>query len=138
LDVKNHALGRFLQRHPAGDLRTTLFDAHRAALRLPVAALNATELFIPAGDGMFLCRPFNGPDVTTGEHSAHLQAVTWLHRDQLRDDQHPAEPGRVGSRLGDAWFRPAPLRRVRRKGNAFIVMTPDWAEGLGMPADARH
>lgn len=138
LEVPDHALGRLLQRDPAADLDAVLMAAHHAALRAKVDDVHpalrdaARSFLLPAGNGVLTCSIRIGPDVSMGNRTmVHLAAHTWLHRDQLHDDQTPLlVDGVAGDRLGEAILLPAPLKRFipNEDGRGVTVIT--WAPGL--------
>jgi hypothetical protein len=124
VEISDHALLRVLQRDPAADLDAVLLDVHRATLRLAndiateadAAAAAGEErpsgFLVPAGDGVFICEFAAAFDRSVWEGMLAARAVTWLHNDQLHDDQRPEPEGKPGDRLGEGILLPAPLRRV--------------------------
>jgi hypothetical protein len=110
IEVSDHALGRALQRDPTADLGALLFEAHRAAQALRIG-VPKDGFLIPAGRGSFRCSLRGGPDETTGKYCVWVSAHTWLHADQLADDQHFA-PSSATERLGDSLLRPLALRHL--------------------------
>jgi hypothetical protein len=135
LEVTDHALGRLLQRAPNADLSAVLTAAHHAALRVQIMEVGQghPEFLLPAGDGCFACTLMAcEEEVTRNEPQAHIRAGTWLHRDQLHDDQRPiAIDGPPGHRLGESFLLPAPLRSTSIGEDGLMhVATWMWAPGL--------
>jgi hypothetical protein len=140
LEVPDHALGRLLDRSPGADLDEVLFDAHHAALSARLdddqvrAALDdrhARSFMLPAGDGVFRCEIIRAEDASQDlALQVHLFAHTWLHDDQLYDDQVPVlVAGTEGNRLGQSVLLPAPLREFRKiEVDRFAVAV--WAPGM--------
>jgi hypothetical protein len=117
LDVTEHGLARCLQRCPGIDLTAAVFVGHRNLLKAPQNGWDSgREFLLRAGPGVFARDLVLG---TLGEDRLHVnaRAVTWLHSDQLHDDQiTTALPeGVSGSRLGDGSLLPSPLRTICRK-----------------------
>jgi hypothetical protein len=125
LEVPDHALGRAVERSRALHPGVIIRQAHLNLLALPqsVAASMSRKddagVLIKAGAGAFVAELRLAPDVST--HNAvqcHVRVKTWLADDMLGADQNPlCEPGEPGDRLGDAWLRPAPFRRIVRAGD---------------------
>ena len=113
-----------------------LFAAHHAVLRAQVLDVNNHQLgfLLPAGDGVFVCICVGGHEVSRDEPSVYIRARTWLHNDQLYDDQRPlAVDVNIGHRMGESLLLPAPWRRlIHDTGtSATHVMTWKWAPRLG-------
>jgi hypothetical protein len=104
-----HALGRALQRDAAADLDAMLLAAHHAAL---AAAPRAAAFLLPAGSGAFVCSLRAGPDTSTGKDCFWVVGHTWLHSDQLTDDQTFAAAAPPRLALGAALLRPLALRHL--------------------------
>jgi hypothetical protein len=150
IEISDHALLRVLQRDPAADLAAVLFGVHRSALLLPndiaeevdMAAAagegRASGFLVSAGDGVFICEFNAATDRSNWQKMLGVRAVTWLHNDQLRDDQRPEPEGRPGDRLGEGLLLPVPLRRVlprRSPGDpfGFRVEVHRWVGSFGQP-----
>lgn len=136
IEVPDHALGRLLQRAPGLDIDAALRGAHFALLgavqdSVPLARRDA-RFMVPAGPGVFMCSALSGPDISTGgQINVHIHAHTWLHSDQLRDDQEAALIVAAGAgqpRLGQSWLLPFPLRRVVRDGARHSILA--WPPGM--------
>jgi hypothetical protein len=137
IEVPDHALGRLLQRAPGVDIDGALRGAHFALLgavqdSLPLAHRDA-RFMVPAGPGVFMCSALHGPDISTGgQINIHIHAHTWLHSDQLRDDQEAAlivAAGACQPRLAQSWLLPFPLRRLVRADDRCVhVLT--WPPGM--------
>ena len=140
LEVPDHALGRMLDRMPGADIDAVLLAAHHAALRAQLddekirtsLANNKSSFLLPAGDGVFSCEIRAAPDVASGGAlHVHLFAHTWLHLDQLHDDQTPLlVDGAEGARLGDGVLLPAAMHRLDRVDDSGRVQIRIWAPGL--------
>lgn len=136
LEVPDHALLRLLQRSPGVDIGAVLWSAHAAALRArvdneqlyPALADPARTFLLPAGDGVFVCGVIIGEDIKVGL-SCHLFAHTWLHNDQLYDNQTPllVEAG-TGARLGEGLFLPSPLHKLAWAGDDLDI--EPWGPGV--------
>jgi hypothetical protein len=150
VEISDHALLRVLQRDPAADLDAVLLAAHRSALLLSnniaaeadAAAIagegRVSGFLAPAGDGVFIYEFGAATDRSNWQGMLAVRAVTWLHNDQLRDDQRPEPEGRPGDRLGEGLLLPAPLRRVslRRTGDERCgsrVEIHRWVGSFGQP-----
>jgi hypothetical protein len=122
LQVTEHALQRALQRNRRdADLTEVLFDAHRNLLCVPRALVpDRDEFFLPAGDGVFVCRMVLGSLADHGLHQ-HAYARTWLHNDQLHDNQTPVSLTGPYPSLGDGCLLPMPLRKI---DDSTYVITP--------------
>jgi hypothetical protein len=85
LKCTDHALGRFFQRSPRGaDLSVALLDANVNIGRGKLYRLPKDEgVLVSAGDGAFRGRV----DPGGLDHLGLVQAWTWLHTDQLFEDQ---------------------------------------------------
>jgi hypothetical protein len=139
LEVGDHALGRVLQRSPAADLSATILQAHHALLRarlcdlLPNFADPTVAFYLPAGDGVFVCEVHRGKDLSLGcDHSIWIRARTWLHLDQLSDQQERAVlvvDGIPGDRVGDDWFLPVPLKEIVEEDDGRLSVAK-WQYGL--------
>jgi hypothetical protein len=138
IEVTEHALGRLLQRAPGCNIDAVLLAAHRAALRTAEADVPPCEadapppgFLLPAGPGAFVCQLRAGPDISLGgAPMVRMRARTWLHADQLRDDQRPiAIDGERGERLGDWLLMPPPLRLLV-VGDGGRIYPARWAPGL--------
>jgi hypothetical protein len=118
LEVTDHALGRLLEREPAADLDSVLMQAHHSVLRADIESLRAASksqdrLLVNAGEGVFACDFIIGRDVSAGHAiEPHLMARTWLHGDQLCEDQVAMPAGPPGKRAGESLFVPHPLRQI--------------------------
>ena len=87
------------------------------------------RFLLPAGPGAFVCEFSAGRDISdSGELSAHLFLNTWLHDDQLHDDQALVlTDGIDGDRLGESILMPAPLRQfIEIGGGRVAVETLAW------------
>jgi hypothetical protein len=117
LVITQHALGRLIQRAPRADVTAALFEAHNAALNAPIPT-DGNEMLLPAGEGVFVETLIphrldpDAPDQDLDALWAHIHLWTWLHADQLRDDQRPVGCGAPGARLGDFLLLPPPVRVV--------------------------
>ena len=142
LEVPDHALRRLIVRAPGVDIGATLMTAHHAVLRarddneqlFPAAVDPDKSFLVPAGDGVFVCGLVLGEDVKFGT-AAHVFAHTWLHNDQLHDDQTPllVERG-TGARLGESLLLPLPLRRMTRvDGQLKVVAWQPAVAALAAP-----
>jgi hypothetical protein len=60
-----------------------------------------------------------------------VRAVTWLHNDQLHDDQRPEPEGKPGDRLGEGLLLPAPLRRVSIRRTLDEPPASGWRSTVG-------
>jgi hypothetical protein len=150
VEISDHALLRVLQRAPAADLDAMLLGVHRSALRLSndiateadAAAAAGEErpsgFLVPAGDGVFICEFNAAIDRSNWQKMLGVRAVTWLHNDQLHDDQRPEPEGKPGDRLGEGLLLPVPLRRVSlcRAGDepfGFRAEVHSWVGSFGQP-----
>jgi hypothetical protein len=150
VEISDHALLRVLQRDPAADLDAVLLGVHRSVLQLSndiaaeadAAATAGGErpsgFLVPAGDGVFICEFNAATDCSNWQKMLGVRAVTWLHNDQLHDDQRPEPEGKPGDRLGEGLLLPAPLRRVsiRRtvdESPGFRVEIHSWVGFFGQP-----
>jgi hypothetical protein len=142
VEVPDHALLRVLQRNPGADLTAVLLDAHRAVLRLPTddivrrAFLDIASrdeptpgFLMAAGGGVFICEFHFARAASNKEYMIGVRAVTWLHNDQLRDDQRPEPEGVPDQRLGDGILLPLPLRQTTDEEGLF----PGWVGSFGQP-----
>jgi hypothetical protein len=111
IEATDHALGRALQRDPAADLDALILEAHHAALAMRPAG-PIFGFLLPAGNGAFRCSLRAGPDTSTGQDCVWVVAHTWLHNDQLAEDQHLAPAGDPTERLGNHMLRPLALRHL--------------------------
>jgi hypothetical protein len=149
VEISDHALLRVLQRDPAAELDAVLLGVHRSALWLSNDIATAADAaaaagegrasgFLPAGDGVFICEFNAATDRSNWQKMLGVRAVTWLHDDQLHDDQRPEPEGKPGDRLGEGLLLPVPLRRVllhrpvcERCG--FRVEVHRWVGSFGQP-----
>src|SRR5260370_41435687 len=76
------------------NLDATLLAAHHALVRAklsgvaPAFAGRDRRFLVPVDPGVFVCSVLTGKDISFGyELEAHVHAHTWLHGDQLHDDQ---------------------------------------------------
>lgn len=126
MELPDHALHRLAQRHRVVDLRDTILGAHRALLAADLHPLPdpSDDLFLPAGPGAFVGQMTYGKDASArGEPILYFRARTWLHRDQLGDNQVPLAPGQDITRwLGSGPLLPMPLRRLELHRNALHVI----------------
>jgi len=142
LELPDHALGRLIQRQTEADPVADIRAAHHAAFRLRQNDVAPDGWFkrdfhflLPAGPGAFVCFVVKGYYKSPNDDlSVHIRARTWLHTDQLRDDQTPVlDDGAPGERLGDGWLLPEYLRSITLKddGNdeGRLILDP-WAPGL--------
>lgn len=105
----------------------------RAADVLPIINEAQEAVLLPAGNSVFVCSARLAEDVSAGnEPRCHLTARTWLHSDQLHDDQHALlVDGTAGDRLGESLLLPMPLRRIRTDAGAGGTLSVlSWAPGL--------
>jgi hypothetical protein len=112
LEVSDHALHQLIIRAPGVRVAETLLLAHQAALMLPVSQFiqeYVDPVMLRAPLGVFICEWLGGHDPSIDGTAIHLRARTWLHSDQLRDDQQPFHDGAPGDRLGEGHLRPTPL-----------------------------
>lgn len=115
LQCPTHALLRSIERNDRrADLTETVFDAHRNLLRVPRSAItNDEEFLLPAGAGCFIARMVLGILADDSIHQ-HAYARTWLHNDQLFDEQQPVPLHGPGP-LGAGVLLPTPLRAIEPK-----------------------
>ncbi len=141
LEVSDHALLQLLARDPQAEIAATLFGAHHALLSLPMAAIQlgqTAKILVPAGAGVFICDTHCRPDRSLGgRETISVRARTFLHNDQLHDDQTPFPPALPGERAGEGFLLPAPLCRLIRLGQVVTPMVPPWLAGFGMPKGGR-
>jgi hypothetical protein len=135
LEVPDHAVGRLLQRDRHADINAVLGEAHRALLRIRSRRVHAhfqnpaRRFFLPAGNGVLVCNVYITPHraenrddaaISSERFNIYARAWTWLHRDQLSEQQIGAiltDEGRPGERLGDGLLLPEPLRQVQVKSD---------------------
>jgi hypothetical protein len=129
LEVPDHALGRVMARSglaPDAIIRA----AHHQLLALRQAVLvnsngeiEQRQFLVRAGPGGFVCALCAYPDKTLGDAPCvYVRAMTWLAEDMLHDDQVLlVEDGLPGTRLGDGWLLPAPLRRIECDGDRLVL-----------------
>lgn len=116
LEIPIHALGRIAQRLPNANLADVIYAGHRRALASVIGdARPGTGFWLatpPAG--AFFCELIVGPDESCNEElTTFIRARTWVHNDQLRDDQHPIPEAVNGQpRLGDGLLLPMPIRKI--------------------------
>jgi hypothetical protein len=143
LEVDDHALGRGFMRAPGQDMEAAMLEAHHAALRIRVARMKpyfadpSARFLLPAGPGVFVCSAHIRSDVSMdGGLQAHIRARTWLHRDQLSDNQESEifiVDNIAGERLGEGYLLPMPLRVIEavhagpQTGMARVAV---WAPGM--------
>lgn len=140
IETTDHALGRLLQRDRTADIDQVVLAAHHAFLRTSFSTLASGDMMdgeqrflLPAGAGFFVCDMrltknggiYSGADVVRECDILSTRARTWLHRDQLPDEQEKlpvAVEGAPGEWMGDSWLLPEPLRDlVSDNENGFTV-----------------
>lgn len=122
LEIPDHALHRLVQRWPNCDLAKTLWEAHRNVLSAKaIRPLPEYEqqFNLPAGDGVFAGQFVFGRDkqeegmlthVPGQDFLFYFRARTWLHQDQLYDQQAVLTAGTPP--MGDAELLPKALREA--------------------------
>jgi hypothetical protein len=143
LEVSDHALHQLTTRAPGVAVVETLHAAHQAALLLPLSRFTQEPKLDPvwlrASPGVFICELVSGYDVSLNGMAVHLRAKTWLHGDQIRANQQPLSDGLPGDRMGEAYLRPPPLRKLTEAGTVkAVAWVPDWASALGQSAGTRQ
>jgi hypothetical protein len=111
--------------------------AIRVARMKPYFADPSARFLLPAGPGVFVCSAHIRSDVSMdGGLQAHIRARTWLHRDQLSDNQESEifiVDNIAGERLGEGYLLPMPLRVIEavhagpQTGMARVAV---WAPGM--------
>ena len=120
----DHALGRLVQRDPGANPRAVILAAHRNLLRARAGSIDDARFLLPAGAGAFAARFVVAKDAR-GEIVFDVRAETWLHADQMYDDQVSIlGDGVPGPRLGDKWLLPGPLCRIDPASRAVEVLGP--------------
>jgi hypothetical protein len=118
LEVPDHALHRLAQRDRKADIGEVILEAHNAALWMPYDDIDTNPLRgfnLPAGDGVFLAKLYMAdahPEDQVDDMLVAVRPWTWLHRDQLTDDQEKRMARRAvnGQRsLGDTLLLPHPF-----------------------------
>jgi hypothetical protein len=139
LEVSDHALLRLCQRDPGADLDAVLLEAHRAILRAPATKeIGAKDeiYLMPAGSGVFLCQLHCATDRHSGDICIRFRARTWLHRDQLGDNQEASIVRGVDRLegpipLGACWFMPYPFVNLT-EAEPGIVRPEPWVPGFAL------
>lgn len=120
LVATDHALARFYQRNPGGDLDEALHECHARILAAPER--NATEfvttgdIMVEAGAGYFWCSVTVPTSQATANRVMLWRARSWLHADQISRPEvdasrrlMTAQPGDVA--LAARVLNPLTLRR---------------------------
>jgi hypothetical protein len=90
LEVPDHALRRALERDRGADAAVKVRESHAALLGVSVAGAPplGVEFLIPtSGPGVFTAEWIPGRLRSTGAEMVYARARTWLHEDQLSEDQ---------------------------------------------------
>lgn len=119
-EAMDHALGRLLQRDRGADVTQIMLAAHDGLLRAPTCLPLGPErrFLLPAGNGAFACEFVFAGSATGGVKTLIIRARarTWLHRDQLSDEQEEmaafAGEASPGSRLIDKYLIPTAIREI--------------------------
>jgi len=111
LEIPDHALHRLVQRWPRGDLTKALWDSHKGILA--AASMNPLPeygryFYLPAGAGVWAGQFVSGTGATDGEFLIFFRARTWLHEDQLYEEQEMLSPGTPS--MGEREMLPYALR----------------------------
>jgi hypothetical protein len=117
IEVPDHALGRAVERSRLLHPGTLIREAHANLLAAPATALKhlsdtgqVDNIYVKAGPGCFVGGFLAAPDLSAdNEINLHFRVATWLHDDQLRDDQIPLARAESGLRLGNSWLTPRPF-----------------------------
>jgi len=129
LDVTDHASSRYLQR---GDdnLESAIWQAFRALMAAPaITAAKDGDLFVPAGDGVFIGQLIFTQDESDGNPGMLFRCETWIHEDMRGENQVPLAAARRGELLlGDTWLAPHCHRMIIDHGAKGIECVPsrDW------------
>jgi len=112
LEIPDHALLRLFARDRSADPSLVMMAAHE---RVTVAAprLELEQFIVPAGRGGFICEWIAAKD-QKGYARLHVRARTWIHEDQMRDDQVGmvlARAGPEGECLGSRALDPLSMIR---------------------------
>lgn len=124
LEVPIHALGRVAQRLPDADLSEILYAGHGRLLATAADEIKpGTGFWLPTPPiGAFYCEVIIGPDESShGELTIYMRARTWIHDDQLRDEQRPIRAAVNGeAKLADALLLPLPIRKLQFDGRNLL------------------
>jgi hypothetical protein len=124
VEFTDHALARYFERNPGGDLADAIWDAHGRVLGMGqtevlerAKAKGDRRFLVPAGPGAFSAELVVSETID-GKRLPYIRATTWLHRDQLSEHQETDEiaaTGRPGDRLGELVLQPRlPVPAARR------------------------
>jgi hypothetical protein len=113
----DHAIARLMQRHRSADAVAVMWEASKALLcadteaMLPYCANPDQTFYLKAGPGAFACQMQSGWDVSAyGMQSFHAIARTWLHADQLGENQTTIEVAETFREAFGCHMLPAALR----------------------------
>jgi hypothetical protein len=128
IEITDHALGRFFQRNPFGDLRSAILATHRDVIRLAHDVLELKRFRLRAGDHVWECEVRAGEDISLqNELTVHLLIRTYLHFDQISPHQERAVIVAEGD--DNYYLAPAPFRLMHHDGkNLNIAIPTGWLE----------
>jgi len=150
LEVPDHALGRAVERSWLLQPSTLIREAHLNLLALPGDSVadrvfdhkadHKAGVYLKAGSGCFVGHFRLGQDISNDmEYGLHFRALTWLHDDELYDNQVVVgNPGRPGHQLADGWFLPSPFFWSAGTSDGSRVKMVVWKPAMRSPtADDR-
>ena len=108
LEISDHAIGKFFERNPRGDLRAAILDGVATASKLRHAqvkerAAKGWGMNLKAGPGAFVALLFADSDA--GSSRVYFRCETWVHADEARQTIL-APDNEPGERLGEHWLKP--------------------------------
>jgi hypothetical protein len=119
IEFTDHSIGRLIQRSSKNDPDpiSVMLSAHKSILHTPIYDIEdclkkRSKIFLlPSGSGVFICQILLGIEKSDQSFAFHVRARTWIHNDQLRDNQYSiASDALDGESLGDSFLLPYPLR----------------------------
>jgi hypothetical protein len=109
--IADHALGRFYERHPRGDLESEIWQSFANILAIPEritpALVAEQECFVSTITGAFRCQAILATSAETGMDILSFRAASWFSSDDIR-------PG-----LMERWERSTAL--MARQGEEQII-----------------